>query len=413
MSSGTSGAQDWRAVACLAPSGERLLCVGESSSQVRAAYTGAWGEVIRDEDRPTVRAISLQRWTGQFWSGQWEHQMYLAVPTARGGKAGDGRRAEEERNRKRNRKPPEARNRSNSEEAAKSKVKRSERERQSRFVAMRPRLWPGDEHDPRRGSTDSIDRVKSLVAMRSDSGPCSGRLFALRTDIWTPGTGRVRPGWARRSGWGMPGRSVGQLFDAQSFGGVMAGGDQADAQALGLERAVKPRLAGQQDVGPGRAASLRKSSPAPQATATTLTIRWRIADHRHGNAPELRPADAANPPAARLDQSADPAGSWVMRSRARVVVVKRIDVDRGLFVRMVGADRRQHAASRSRRADEFQPELADRLAASPLAHDRIGRLGPEKRTLAGDRERAFFIRADLPAPAANAADRRPRDRSPA
>ena len=42
--------------------------------------------MIRDEDRPTVRAISLQRWAGQFWSGQWEHQMYLAVPTARGGK---------------------------------------------------------------------------------------------------------------------------------------------------------------------------------------------------------------------------------------------------------------------------------------------------------------------------------------
>src|SRR5271157_2401857 len=87
MSSGTSGAQDWRAVACLAPNGERLLCVGESSSQVRAAYAGAWGEVIRDEDRPTVRAISLQRWAGQFWSGQWENQMYLTVPTTRSGKA--------------------------------------------------------------------------------------------------------------------------------------------------------------------------------------------------------------------------------------------------------------------------------------------------------------------------------------
>src|SRR5262245_39139889 len=96
MSSGTSGAQDWRAVACLAPNGERLLCVGESSSQVRAAYAGAWGEVIRDEDRPTVRAISLQRWTGQFWSGQWEHQMYLAVPATRTGKttSGDGAEAE-------------------------------------------------------------------------------------------------------------------------------------------------------------------------------------------------------------------------------------------------------------------------------------------------------------------------------
>jgi len=90
MSSGTSGAQDWRAIACLAPNGERLLCVGESSSQVRAAYAGAWGEVIRDEDRPTVRAISLQRWTGQFWSGQWEHQTYLAVPATRNGKSEEG-----------------------------------------------------------------------------------------------------------------------------------------------------------------------------------------------------------------------------------------------------------------------------------------------------------------------------------
>ena len=96
MSSGTSGAQDWRAVACLAPTGERLLCVGESSSQVRAAYAGAWGEVIRDEDRPTVRAISLQRWAGQFWSGTWEHQMYLAVPTTRSGKGASSEAVEAE-----------------------------------------------------------------------------------------------------------------------------------------------------------------------------------------------------------------------------------------------------------------------------------------------------------------------------
>jgi len=81
-------------VACLAPGGERLLCVGESSSQVRAAYAGAWGEVIRDEDRPTVRAISLQRWAGQAWAGQWEHQTYLAVPATRGGKATAGDAAE-------------------------------------------------------------------------------------------------------------------------------------------------------------------------------------------------------------------------------------------------------------------------------------------------------------------------------
>src|ERR1700712_6069602 len=84
----STGAQDWRAVACLAPSGERLLCYGGTSAQVRAAYTGAWGEVIRDEDRPTVKSISLQRWAGLAWAGQWGHQTYLGVPSTRGGKPG-------------------------------------------------------------------------------------------------------------------------------------------------------------------------------------------------------------------------------------------------------------------------------------------------------------------------------------
>lgn len=78
----TSGTQDWRAIAQLSSGGERLLCVGESSSQVRAAYVGAWGEVIRDEDRPTVQTISLQKWAGQVWAGQWEHQQTLEVPAS-------------------------------------------------------------------------------------------------------------------------------------------------------------------------------------------------------------------------------------------------------------------------------------------------------------------------------------------
>ncbi len=43
-----------------------------------------------------MRAISLQRWAGQFWSGSWEHQMYLAVPAARGGKSAPGEGVEEE-----------------------------------------------------------------------------------------------------------------------------------------------------------------------------------------------------------------------------------------------------------------------------------------------------------------------------
>ncbi len=83
----SNGAQDWRAVAIIAAGGERLLCLGESASQVRAAYTGAWSEVIRDEDRPTVKQISLQKWTGKVWQGQWEHDSWLNLPTARGGKS--------------------------------------------------------------------------------------------------------------------------------------------------------------------------------------------------------------------------------------------------------------------------------------------------------------------------------------
>ena len=79
----SNGAQDWRAVAIIAAGGERLLCLGESASQVRAAYIGAWSEVIRDEDRPTVKQISLQKWTGKVWQGQWDHQDFLKVPSAR------------------------------------------------------------------------------------------------------------------------------------------------------------------------------------------------------------------------------------------------------------------------------------------------------------------------------------------
>ena len=174
MSSGSVGAQDWRAVACLAPSGERLLCVGESSSQVRAAYTGAWGEVIRDEDRPTVRAISLQRWAGQFWSGQWEHQMYLAVPTARGGKAS----------------PSEA-----GEASRRKSVDEDEAEAESiRMTSRHQRL-------PRRKRNDEAG-VSAPGSEWSDSS-----LMVRRHRPRLTGSGPVRLGWARRSRSGKPGRS--------------------------------------------------------------------------------------------------------------------------------------------------------------------------------------------------------------
>ncbi len=76
-------------MAIIAAGGERLLCLGESASQVRAAYIGAWSEVIRDEDRPTVKQISLQKWTGKVWQGQWDHQDFLKVPTARVARTSD------------------------------------------------------------------------------------------------------------------------------------------------------------------------------------------------------------------------------------------------------------------------------------------------------------------------------------
>src|SRR4051812_17632318 len=84
----STGAQDWRAGGCLAPGGVRLLCVGGSSSQVRAAYAGAWGGGLRDEDRPPVPAIPLPRWAGRGWAGAGGPQTYPAVPATRGGKAG-------------------------------------------------------------------------------------------------------------------------------------------------------------------------------------------------------------------------------------------------------------------------------------------------------------------------------------
>ena len=173
MSSGSSGAQDWRAVACLAPSGERLLCVGESSSQVRAAYTGAWGEVIRDEDRPTVRAISLQRWAGQFWSGQWEHQMYLAVPTARGARR--ARASPETEPRLRPKKSSKTKPMSKRTTSHPRIPRRRKSERRERFPSLTPGMRWG------RGSTqgDTPGRIalgQGLSAPTNRSGSRSSRL---------------------------------------------------------------------------------------------------------------------------------------------------------------------------------------------------------------------------------------------
>ncbi len=72
--------QGWRAMAIFDDGGDRLIYLGRSSTQVRAGYAGAYAEVLDDEERDHVRAISLQRWHGAPDAGKWMHQTNLNVP---------------------------------------------------------------------------------------------------------------------------------------------------------------------------------------------------------------------------------------------------------------------------------------------------------------------------------------------
>jgi hypothetical protein len=73
--------QGWRAIAVFDDRVDRLLFVGRSSTQVRAGFVSAFGEVLDDEEREHVRSISLQRWHGAPDAGRWVHQTNLTVPT--------------------------------------------------------------------------------------------------------------------------------------------------------------------------------------------------------------------------------------------------------------------------------------------------------------------------------------------
>jgi hypothetical protein len=73
--------QGWRAVAVFDDRGDRLLYLGRSSTQVRAGFSQAFFEVLDDEEREHVQAVSLQRWHGAPDAGRWMHQTNLAVPT--------------------------------------------------------------------------------------------------------------------------------------------------------------------------------------------------------------------------------------------------------------------------------------------------------------------------------------------
>ena len=100
----------------------------------------------------------------------------------------------------------------------------------------------------------------------------------------------------------------GEILDAGPLGGVVAGDQQADAECLGFDAAVKPRLAREKGIGTRSAASLRKSSPAPQATARRSTRRSEFAGRPHDGDPE-RPADRRGEfgQRSRLGQPADAA----------------------------------------------------------------------------------------------------------
>ena len=86
LASGGVSFPDWRAV---------TLCRRELFPGSRGVYGCVGGS---DPGRGSADGPGdlVQKWTGQFWSGQWEHQMYLALPTARPGKPGTGEGVEVE-----------------------------------------------------------------------------------------------------------------------------------------------------------------------------------------------------------------------------------------------------------------------------------------------------------------------------
>lgn len=76
--------QCWRAVAMFDDRPDQLLYLNRSSTQVRAGLRNAFFEVLTDDERDLVKAISLQRWQGAPDAGRWVHQAHLPVPVTAG-----------------------------------------------------------------------------------------------------------------------------------------------------------------------------------------------------------------------------------------------------------------------------------------------------------------------------------------
>lgn len=75
-----SKAQGWRAMAKFEDGREALLLIGRSSTQVRQGYIESFTDLLDDEEREQIIAISLQRWHGAPDAGNWEPQATLKVP---------------------------------------------------------------------------------------------------------------------------------------------------------------------------------------------------------------------------------------------------------------------------------------------------------------------------------------------
>ena len=73
--------QCWRAVAIFDDRPDMLIYLNRSSTQVRAGFRTAFLDLLDEEEREHVKAVSLQRWNGAPDSGRWVHQANMPVPT--------------------------------------------------------------------------------------------------------------------------------------------------------------------------------------------------------------------------------------------------------------------------------------------------------------------------------------------
>jgi hypothetical protein len=73
--------QGWRALAIFEDGRECLICLGRSTTQVRALYGTAFLEILDEEERAQVRSVALQCWQGAPDEGKWLTKNTLNIPT--------------------------------------------------------------------------------------------------------------------------------------------------------------------------------------------------------------------------------------------------------------------------------------------------------------------------------------------